>query len=119
MANNPYSPYAFHDVTSGRSSGTVQFPAGPGWDEGTGWGSWDWSAFAQGWLCSPTCPTPTPTPTGTPTPTPTVTPGPTMGLQYSISQALTGTIQQGPVTQTVLLHCPVGPCSTPVALPFA
>jgi subtilase family serine protease len=33
----------FHDVITGSNG----FTAGPGWDEATGWGSWDWWLFTQ------------------------------------------------------------------------
>jgi hypothetical protein len=37
------APASFHDVTTGSNG----YPAGPAWDEATGWGSIDWWLFAQ------------------------------------------------------------------------
>jgi subtilase family serine protease len=75
-AQQPYTP--FHDITSGNN---LYYPATPGYDEATGWGSPDIYNIARD-LAAGTGPgpTPTPSPTGTPSPTPsptqTATPGP-------------------------------------------
>ncbi|HXR25079.1 MAG TPA: choice-of-anchor D domain-containing protein [Candidatus Binataceae bacterium] len=66
------------DVTSGNNSynGVTGYNAGAGYDQVTGWGSADMTAFASAYNGAPN-PTPTPTPAPTPTPTPKPTPTPT------------------------------------------
>jgi kumamolisin len=71
----------FHDITQGDN---LYYPATPGWDFATGWGSINGPALLNALAGSavytppPTTPTPTPTPTSTPrsTATPTHTPVP-------------------------------------------
>ncbi len=59
----------FHDVTSGSNG----YPAGPGWDEATGWGSTNLANLAADWAGGATA---TSTPTNTPPPAATNTPVP-------------------------------------------
>lgn len=79
-AQTQYPP--FHDVTSGTN---LYYPATPGYDQASGWGSPDIYNIARDVAAavSPPSPTPTPSPTGTTTPAPsptdtsTPTPSPT------------------------------------------
>lgn len=67
----------FHDVTQGTN---LFYPAAPGWDFATGWGSMDGQAFVQDFQSLGTLKaTPVPTPTGWKNgrPLPTATPSPT------------------------------------------
>jgi subtilase family serine protease len=66
LGSGTYPAAPYHDVTQGTN---LYFPAAPGWDFATGWGSFDGAAFLTDVKTVPT-PTPTPTPTNTPTPTP-------------------------------------------------
>jgi subtilase family serine protease len=70
-AQQPYVP--FHDVTSGTN---LYYPATPGYDEASGWGSPDIYNIARD-IANGGGPTPTPTLTGTPSPSPTPTDTPT------------------------------------------
>jgi len=63
-------------------NGVTGYSAGAGYDQVTGWGSADMTAFASAYNGAPSPtpdpdPSPTPTPTPTPAPTPTPTPKPT------------------------------------------
>jgi len=44
LANSPDYHTYFHDILCGYNG----FPAGPGWDEVTGWGSEDWAQYTKG-----------------------------------------------------------------------
>jgi hypothetical protein len=44
LANSKYYNTYFHDVRCGYNG----FPAAPGWDEATGWGSQDWYMYSRG-----------------------------------------------------------------------
>jgi subtilase family serine protease len=91
------------DVTSGNNTynGVTGFNAGVGYDQVTGWGSVDMTAFASAYSGAPT-PTPTPKPTSTPTPTPKPTPTPTPGpLNVSISSLSFGTVKVGRSSSSV------------------
>jgi subtilase family serine protease len=98
LAGAEQAANGFRDVTIGDNSfnGVPGFPAGPGFDLSTGWGSVDAAIFATAFTSGAPSPTPTgspsvtPTPTATPTPTPTTTPTPTptvtpvaVNLKYS------------------------------------
>jgi subtilase family serine protease len=61
-----FSVPPFHDITSGSN---LYYPATPGWDYATGWGSFDATALVDD-LEGRIEPTPTPGPTNTPLPTP-------------------------------------------------
>ncbi len=69
-AQQPKTP--FHDVTSGNN---LYYPATPGYDEASGWGSPDIYNIAQDIAggVNPPPPSPTPSPTSTPSPSPTAT----------------------------------------------
>ena len=52
LATSPkYNAY-YHDVLCGSNT----YPAGPGWDQATGWGSIDWYAFSRGYAGQPVSP---------------------------------------------------------------
>ena len=78
LAQNGLLANGIEDVTSGNNSynGVTGYSAGAGYDQVTGWGSADMTAFASAYNGAPS-PTPTPTPSPTPTPTPTPAPTPT------------------------------------------
>jgi len=59
----------FHDVTSGSND----YPAGPNWDEATGWGSPNLTNLATDWNSVAPAPTVTPPPSATPVPSATLT----------------------------------------------
>jgi len=59
----------FHDVTSGSNG----YPAGPGWDEATGWGSTNLANLAADWSPGGSTATSTPVPAATNTPAPGAT----------------------------------------------
>jgi kumamolisin len=63
----------FHDITAGNN---LYYPATPGWDFATGWGSLNAPALLNALAGSSMYVPPTVTPTPTPTPTPTATPKP-------------------------------------------
>jgi subtilase family serine protease len=93
------------DVTNGNNTynGVTGFSAGVGYDQVTGWGSVDMTAFASAYSGQPTptptvtpTPKPTPTPTPKPTPTPAPTPTPTPGaLSVSPSSVSFGAVKVG------------------------
>lgn len=65
-----FSPPPFHDVTTGTN---LYYPATPGWDYATGWGSFDGAAFVDDVRALPASAVTVP-PTSTPVPTATATP---------------------------------------------
>jgi len=97
-AVQPYPPY--HDITTGNN---LLYPATPGWDYATGWGSpdaWNFVRDAIAYLggAAPTTGTPlfaTPggSPTATPTPTVTATTSATPNTEATASPVATATPQ--------------------------
>jgi photosystem II stability/assembly factor-like uncharacterized protein len=51
--SSQYNAY-FHDVLCGSNT----YPAGPGWDQATGWGSIDWYQFSRGYAGQQVAPVP-------------------------------------------------------------
>ena len=104
------SAYAtdYHDVTSGSTSGSITYNAGPGWDQATGWGSIDWWNWVRGIVGTTSSPTPTNTPVP-PTSTNTALPGAT-----STNTPVPPTRTNTPVPATVT-NTPVPPTATATA----
>jgi kumamolisin len=105
LANSGSYSSAFHDITSGNNG----YPAGPGWDEATGWGSIDWWNWVRAIVGAPTGPTATPTSpvmtatataTHTPRPTPTSTPQSNATMTNTPRPTATGTPLQATATNT-------------------
>jgi hypothetical protein len=63
----------FHDITSGSSTGTPSYPAGPGFDLATGRGTPIANLVVAGLVGAPVTPPPTPPPSPPPNPPPTGT----------------------------------------------
>ncbi|MGO9057111.1 MAG: protease pro-enzyme activation domain-containing protein [Candidatus Binataceae bacterium] len=111
MARAGLTAHGFRDVLTGNNdflcpgTGCVTgFNAGSGYDQTTGWGTVDMTAFANAFIAAPTpsstptrTPTPKPTasstrtPTGTPTKTPTPARTPTVKPSSTPSRSPTGT----------------------------
>jgi kumamolisin len=95
-----FSRAPFHDVTQGDN---LYYPATPGWDFATGWGTFDADAFVSDLATLPAIPTATPT--ATPAPTQTPVPRPTATKLASVQ-----------LTKVLLLHSVKGKQKTTSSL---
>jgi kumamolisin len=96
-AQQPFSP--FHDITSGDN---LYYPATPGYDQASGWGSPDIYNIARD-VAAGVSPPPPPTPTPAPSPTTTTTPVPSPTATSIPIPGPTSTTTQEPMpTQTGL-----------------
>ncbi len=111
-ANSATASRDFHDVTTGSNG----YPAGPGWDEATGWGSINAANLAADWSgAAPPTNTPTPTlPAATATATNTPLPGSTATNTPRPSATATATPVPPTATATAT---PVPPTATATASP--